>query len=325
MSLAELIADVGRQGGASIVTGTVGWAQGRPAVTIEGVQVPATWLDPVSVNYGDPVLVALTRGEAGQSSAIVLGRVTDTPRPTTGTVVSVGGGQAVVRTSSGTVSATHSWNPPSVGQVVSLMWQDGRPTTVGPVTYSAPDAPTAGPPTAPAQQLGQTDGTAVIRPVYSASWSARRSDGRPWTERIVAGGKFASVAAWGYGGQFAALKAIQGLRIVEASLHFGERTADGGNTAVTVQGRCHTAGSLGQQPTATGPSLSVALAKWSPGGQDVTLPADVAQWLVANGGGLLWTGGNVEGGVTDIGTDPDSGRITIRWTTLPLPPKVQGV
>lgn len=315
--LAELIAGIGQQGGVSIVTGTVGWSQGRPAVTIEGVQVPATWLDPVSVNYGDSVVVAFTRGEAGQSSAIVLGRVTDTPRPTTGTVVSVGGGQAIVRTAFGNVSATHSWNAPSVGQVVSLMWQDGRPTTVGPVTYSAPDAPPGALPSAPSQQLGQTDGTAVIRPVYSASWSTRRSDGRPWTDRIVTGGKFASVAAWGYGGQFAALKAISGFRIVEASLHFGERTADGGNAAVTIQGRCHTAGSLGQQPTATGPSLSVALAKWAPGGQDVTLPADVAQWLVANGGGLLWTGGNVEGGVTDIGADPNSGRITIEWTNTP--------
>ena len=325
MSLAELIADVGRQGGASIVTGTVGWAQGRPAVTIEGVQVPATWLDPVSVNYGDSVAVALTRGEAGQSSAIVLGRVTDTPRPTTGTVVSIGSGQVVVRTAFGTVSATHSWNPPSVGQVVSLLWQDGRPTTVGPVTYSAPDTPTAGPPPAPAQQLGQVDGVAVIRPVFSASWSTRRSDGRPWTERIVAGGKFQSVAAWGYGAQFAALKAIPELRVLEASLHFGERTADGGNTAVTIQGRCHAAGSLGQQPTATGPSLSAALAKWAPGGQDVTLPTEVAQWLITNGGGLLWTGGSTEGGVSDIGTDPDSGRITIKWTTLPPAPKGQGV
>lgn len=321
MSLAELIAGIGQQGGASIVTGTVGWSQGRPAVTIEGVQVPATWLDPVSVNYGDNVAVALVRGEAGQSSAIVLGRVTDAPRPTTGTVVSIGSGQAVVRTTFGTVSATHSWNPPSVGQVVSLLWQDGRPTTVGPVTYSAPDAPPGAPPSAPAQQLGQTDGTAVIRPVYSASWSTRRSDGHPWTERIVAGGKFQSVGAWGYGGQFEALKAIPGLRIVEASLHFGERTADGGATAVTIQGRCHTAGSLGQQPTATGPSLSVALAHWSPGGQDATLPAEVAQWLVANGGGLMWTGGSTEGGVSDIGTDPDSGRITIKWTTLPPAPK----
>lgn len=319
--LAELIAGIGQQGGASIVTGTVGWAQGRPAVTIEGVQVPATWLDPVSVNYGDSVVVALTRGEAGQSSAIVLGRVTDTPRPTTGTVVSIGSGQAVVRTAFGTVSATHSWSAPSVGQVVSLLWQDGRPTTVGPVTYSAPDTPTAGPPPAPAQQLGQLDGVAVIRPVFSASWSARRSDGRPWTDRIVVGGKFASTGAWGYGGQFAALKAIAGLRIVEASLHFGERTADGGAAAVTIQGRCHTAGSLGQQPTATGPSLSATLAKWSPGGQDITLPVDVAQWLVTNGGGLMWTGGSVEGGVSDIGTDPDSGRITIKWTTLPPAPK----
>lgn len=318
MSLAELIAGIGQQGGTSIVTGTVGWSQGRPAVTIEGVQVPATWLDPVSVNYGDNVVVALTRGEAGQSSAVVLGRVTDAPRPTTGTVVSVGGGQAVVRTGVGNVSATHSWNAPSVGQVVSLMWQDGRPTTVGPVTYSAPTAPPAEVPPAPSQRLGDGDyGTSVIRPVYSASWSTRRSDGRPWTERIVAGGKFASVAAWGYGGQFAALKAIQGLRIVEASLHFGERTADGGNVAVTLQGRCHASGSLGQQPSPAGPSLSVALAQWAPGGQDVPLPVAVAQWLITNGGGLMWTGGNVEGGVSDIGTDPDSGRITIKWTTLP--------
>jgi hypothetical protein len=317
MSLAELIAGIGQQGGTSLVTGTVGWSQGRPAVMIEGVQVPATWLDPVSVNYGDVVAVALCRGEAGQSSAIVLGRVTDTPRPTTGTVVSVGGGQAIVRTASGNVSATHSWSAPSVGQVVSLMWQDGRPTTVGPVTYSAPDTPPGALPSAPSQQLGQTDGTAVIRPVYSASWSTRRSDGSPWTERIVTGGKFASIGAWGYGGQFAALKAIPDLRIVEASLHFGERTADGGNAAVTIQGRCHTSGSLGQQPTATGPSLSVALAKWAPGGQDVTLPTEVAQWLVANGGGLLWTGGGTEGGVTDIGTDPDSGRIIVKWTALP--------
>lgn len=316
--LAELIAGIGQQGGTSIVTGTVGGAYDRPAVTIEGVQVPATWLDPVSVNYGDNVLVALSRGEAGQSSAVVLGRVTDAPRATTGTVVSVGGGQAVVRTTFGTVSATHSWNAPSVGQVVSLMWQDGRPTTVGPVTYSAPGVPPGAFPSAPSQQLGQTDGTAVIRPVYSASWSTRRSDGRPWTERIVAGGKFQSVGAWGYGGQFAALKAIQGLRVLEASLHFGERTADGGNNAaVTLQGRCHAAGSLGRQPTAAGPSLSVTLAQWAPGGQDVTLPAAVAQWLITNGGGLMWTGGSTEGGVSDIGTDPDSGRIAIKWTSVP--------
>ena len=244
--------------------------------------------------------------------------MTDTPRPTTGTVVSIGSGQAVVRTAFGTVSATHSWSAPSVGQVVSLMWQDGRPTTVGPVTYSAPDMPSDAPPSAPSQRLGQTDGTAVIRPVYSASWSTRRSDGRPWTERIVAGGKFQSVGAWGYGEQFAALKAIQGLRVLEASLHFGERTADGGNkAAVTLQGRCHSAGSLGRQPTAAGPSLSVTLAQWAPGGQDVTLPAAVAQWLITNGGGLMWTGGSTEGGVSDIGTDPDSGRITITWTNTP--------
>ena len=31
----------------------------------------------------------------------------------------------------------------------------------------------------------------------------------------------------------------------------------------------------------------------------------------------MWTGGNVEGGVSDIGTDPDSGRITIKWTNIP--------
>ena len=110
--LAELIAGIGQQGGTTLVTGTVGGAYDRPAVTIEGVQVPAVWLDPVSVNQGDNVVVALTRGEAGQSSAVVLGRVTDVPRPTTGTVVSVGGGQAIVRTSFGNVSATHSWRTP---------------------------------------------------------------------------------------------------------------------------------------------------------------------------------------------------------------------
>jgi hypothetical protein len=313
--LAELIAGIGQQGGTSIVTGTVGSSRGRLVVTIEGVQVPASWLDPVSVNPGDAVVVALTRGAAGQSSAIVLGRVTDAPRPTTGTVISAASGQAVVRTTAGNLSVTHSWSAPSVGQTVSLMWQDGRATTVGPVAWKeTPAMPDVLPPP-PLQELGQSEGTAVIRPVYSASWSTRRSDGHPWTERIVAGGRFASVGAWGYGAQFAALKAIAGLRVVEAALHFGERTADGGNTAVTLQGRCHASGNLGRQPAAAGPSLSVPLSQWAPGGQDVTLPAEVAQWLITNGGGLLWTGGNVEGGVSDIGTDPDSGRITIKWNT----------
>ena len=312
--LGEALSAAIMSGSTSLVTGTVTTSEtGRLIVTHQGVPVVASWLDPVHAAPGDPVLMALIKSETGQSSAIVLGRVTRSPRPSTGKVEYVSGSTASVVTNAGAVQAVYAGSAPAVGDQVRLIWHDGRATAVGTVgndtTQTGGNSPKVSP---PAQDVDvPAEGTTVIRAVGCGSW---KDTGARWTHDVVQGsgnGVNGSYGAWAYG---APLQALKGVTVVRAAIRLPGRSLSGNpSRPVTVSVRCHDQADAIAPPSAAGPSWTMALPSasydWP---ADVFMPPAAAQWMVTNGGGLLINGAAL-GGVVGIDTDPTSGQLTIDW------------
>lgn len=282
------------------------------AISINGLTVPARWIDTATVAAGDTVLVALTRGPVGQSSAVVLGRLTDAPRPTVGKIREVIGAKCTVTTDSGDVTADFIGSAPAVGARVRLLWQGAACTVIGTVGVSVAAASVDAGVGAPGQstQAAQS-GSSVLRATGSGSWTV---SGTRWTTAVTQGTGYGLTnvhGGWGYGSPLAALS---GAKVKSATLTITGRTSAGVFSSPSVfHLSAHSQTDLTDRPETAYGGWDITV----PGRGDgfpiyLSVPTDMAQWIVDHRGGLLVSGGTYSA-VEGIDVSADSGKLTINW------------
>ena len=310
LGLGRAIASAAAGGSVDIVAGTVVTdGDGTTVVTHQGAQIPAEWLDSATAVAGATVLLAVSRGQTGQSSAVVLGTLTSTPRPLVGKIMRVSGPVASVQTETGTVQALWTWSAPTVGQQVRLMWQGPVCSVIGTVGATTPSV-SGGGVQAPDQDIGAPmSGTTPLHATASGSWTGARR----WTGAIIQGtqGSTPTVGGWAYG---AAPRALAGATVTSASLLLTGRSRSGSyDQEATLHVSCHAQAHLTTRPEQAGPTWQVTVPPaGGPWPQAITVPTEAAQWVIDHAGGLMVSGG-AYAGVLGIDQTPDSGLLTVTW------------
>lgn len=289
---------------------------GALAVNVNGNVLPARWADPLVVAEGDPVLVEISAGRAGQGTAFVRCRLTDKPRPAQGTVqtvpassptITVTGSDGVVYTA--TFVGSYS---PVVGDPVILSWNAAVPSVVGKITTTAAPPP---PPSAIQPPQAVTTGQTP----YPASWSETYWSSGGWGRwagggsRVFQGngGSGQVYGAWFYSGSVAQLagKTITRIRFTLGARH------PVGNSGAPATVHFYTHGnasrpSSGDINRLTGPFD--ATAQPAQGLTDYDLPLSFATDLL-NGGGIA-IAGDPYAGFSGVTAQPESGLLTIDWS-----------
>ena len=315
--LGETIAAAGVAGVTTLVSGTVVRdSDDHLRVSTGGAIIPARWIDTIAVAEGDTVLLALSRAEVGQSSAIVLGRVTDVPRPTVGRVREIAGTAITVMLDDGTTkTGVYVGSPPPIGAHVRLFWQGHLMTVLGPVGASQETSMIAPGLGASQQKIGVAlNGQTQLRAVSAGSWSPE-TGASPWSQSIVqgtGGGTTDSRGAWAYG---EAMRTLAGVRVKAARLLVTGRSMTGVfNEPLVLNMAGHSATTLNSLPSADGPRWTAkvphrggAFPVW------IDIPTASAQWIVDHAGGIMISDGTF-GGVQGITENPASGQLWIDWT-----------
>lgn len=289
-------------------------SDGKLAVNVNGNTLGASWADPLVVAEGDPVLVEISGGRAGQGRAFVRSRVTNAPRPGQATVTTTPAGSPTI-TVTGTDGEVYSATfiasyTPVVGDKVLLSWNAALPSVQGKVSITAappPPPPVVVPP--PAAQTGteryqaQASGT-LWGPGGWDSWAGGNSN--------VYQGNYGSgplYGAWFYHGS---PKQLAGRTITRIRFLLGARRPVGSNNApVTVHFYAHTSTYKpgGDVSRTVGPADVTA----NPG-QGLTeydLPLSFAPVLQAGGG--IAIGGDPYAGFLGINSQPESGLLIMDW------------
>lgn len=295
---------------------------GNLVVNVNGNVLPVSYNDPVVVAAGDAVSVDVVTGASGQSEAVVTGRLTLTPRPSTGTVT-------VVPVSSQTITVVGSDNvtytanfassyTPAVNDVVILAWNAAAPTVTAKVgTTAAPPppppppavvtAPVTAPPAPP--QTGSTTYPATDSSSYATyGWDTYAGGGG----NVYAGTAYDTVTgAWFYGGS---PEALAGRTITRVRFTLANRRVAGAyNSVVNIVFSLHTSA---RRPsgnvTLTGSTYTLAVAPgWTTG--TIDLPVAFGAGLLAGDGIALTTASNYAGFDGRL-VNPASGKITLDWT-----------
>lgn len=295
---------------------------GNLAVNVNGNIIPASYNDPVVVAVGDAVSVDVVTGASGQSEAVVTGRLTLTPRPSTGTVtvvpvssqtITVNGADGIDYTANFASSYT-----PAVNDVVILAWNAAAPTVTGKIgTTAAPPPPPPPPPVATAPvapppappQTGSSTYAATDSSSYATfGWDSFAGGGG----NVYAGTAYDTVTgAWFYGGS---PEALAGRTFTRVRFTLANRRRAGNyNSTVNIVFSLHTSvrrpsGNV----TLTGSTYTVAVvAGWTTGVID--LPASWGAGLAA-GDGIAITTASDYAGFDGRLVNAVSGKITLDWT-----------
>jgi hypothetical protein len=287
------------------------------AVNVNGNVLPARWADPLVVAKGDSVLVEINSARAGQGRAFVRCRLTDKPRPGTGTVktvppssptITVTGSDGVDYTATFVSSYT-----PVVNDPVILSWNASIPSVVGKITTTAAEAATVPPPVAPPPgSSGGANGVpfwASHSDTYwpSGGWGSWAGGGN----RVYQGdyGSGQVYGAWFYAGSVAQLA---GKTITRIRFKLGSRRPVGASSSpVTVHFYAHTSAHKpgGDVSRTQGPHDVIA--QPSQGITEYDLSLAFAPVLQAGGG--IAIAGNPYAGFLGVTAQPESGLLLIDW------------
>lgn len=282
-------------------------------VSVEGGEVTALWADNIAVEAGDRVLVALSREPGQQSTAIVLCRVTDSPRPTFGTVTEAVSSSPTVQVDAGGVEINaHRLDDalPAVGSTVALLWQGATPLVLGKRTIVTVGPGEGGPTSAPSINAPSSGGGPVTVSAYSsATWDGKRNRFNSYYSKLVGQGAWAGygplTGAWYYGD---AGRALTG-RAKSLSIYLPARRPGMGvsSAAMSVKLSLHSDKWQSGYPSPTGTAHTTSLpAGWA--GGNVSLPAS---WIprLADGAGIVMHGPSY-GGVGGRPVTAQSGQLT---------------
>lgn len=293
-----------------------GIVRGATVVADKGAiyQTPL-WLGDYSPVEGDPVMLLVSDGQA-----VVVGPVSTTNRPDTGTISGTpASGRVAVVVGSTTYQARYIGTAPGSGALAMLVWQGTTPWVMG--TAAAIPAPgsslTNGDPTAPPSS---TQGTLYVAAVDSGSWRSIDAWGtpssRPLSTRAVVQytytGSNPYSGAWFYGLQAAQLA---GATIASVSIRVPSRLAIGSyNSSLSAHLYLHTSSGkpTGDVSRTAGPSDTTitSASTWAP--TWVALPLGWAPTLVAGGGVGIFGASYL--GLNGLDADPASGQLAFGWT-----------
>lgn len=279
--------------------------------------LPVRWADPIVVAEGDSVLIAMSAGPTGQSTATVMCRTHTRPRPGTGVVSAapVGSPTITVSTVEGSVVAKFdNAYTPIVGETVLLAWGALPPTVIGKVgIIPGPTGPVA-PPAAPAPPPGaSTTGTLALPAIDSGTWSVGDGqwNGSPHGQRVVQGsyGGRAFTGSWFYG---TSATQLIGRGISAVRMYIGARHGIGSyNAPAVIHLYAHTSPGRPGSDVArvVGPHDVTLPNGW--GGGWVGLPLSFASPLVSGGG--ISIAGSPYLGVQGRTENPQSGVVQLDW------------
>ena len=300
------------------VTGTTGVVVASStsgyAVNISGAVQPAFFPAGYIPTAGDTVTV-LRVGDL----LYVIGPVSTTPRPLTGTVAGAATGGTVsvtVTVGPSPISCRYVGTGPSVGDLVRLDWQSSTPwiwpstaAVVPPPTDPTPPPPTPDPPPPPPQT-----GSSPFAAVDSGSWQV----GGSWSfmGKRVAQYRYGSApenrGAWFYG---TGPTQLTGRTITRAQVRIPQRQRVGDyNSGATLHLYLisNTGRPTGDVTRTNGP-VDIGLGPAGSGNGFVDVPAIWGQTLADHGGGI-GIAGSPYIVLNGIDVDPSSGQLVLDWT-----------
>jgi len=302
-------------GGTRRTYGTAYWDGSKWWANMAGNLLDARWLDPIQPVQGGKIVVDITNDGQGQSTALVIGGYADQPRPSIGTILSVGATEVVVTGEFGGSFTTDRYTGTyAPGDPVVLMWAAGKPSILGKV----PQAVSAPPPVAP-PAAAQVAGTGQVKRIASASdtwgvggwgrWATSRSGG----EDVYSGSQsgYTVTGAWFYGAPDPALsgKTVTGIRMYLPRRLPG---VGGYNSPATIHIYAHDSQ---QRPGGDVNRVTAAFDYTVPAGFNgglIDLPLSFAGTLAAGGG--ISIAGNPYIGFESRLDNPESGKLLIDWS-----------
>lgn len=271
------------------------------------------WVDPLQPSQGDPIIIDITDDGRGQSTALVVGSYTDQPRPSTGTVLTVGVTELVVTGAFGpTLTTSRFIGSYAVGDPVYLTWDAKTPTVIGKV--AAIQTPPAAPPpdTSPQAGWGVEKFVPIASDTYGVGGWGRWATSRNGGEDVYTGSMsgYVLTGSWFYGEQSALLA---GKTVDRIRFYLGARLPGvGASGTVTVNVYAHTSRYRpgGDVNRTVGPFTLPVIGGFT--GDYIDLPLSFAPILAAGGGisiaGGAYTGfrGRLSGGL--------SGKLELTWS-----------
>lgn len=302
--------------------GTAHWDGTRWYARIADSLLEARWLDPIQPLQGGKIVIDITNDGQGQSTALVIGGYTDQPRPSTGTILTVGTTDIVFTGEDGGSYSTSRFvnpyvdgTPPrltySPGDQVYITWDGATPTIIG-IVAAVATVHTA----APIAPTGTASGETALIATASDTWGVggwgRWASSQRGGQDVYSGswGGYTMTGAWFYG---AAKPELAGKTITRVQFKIPARLSVGASGPATIHLYAHNSGARpgGDVSRIVGP-FDVTVQQGSGGGY-VDLPLTFADALVA-GGGISIAGEPYVGFKSRL-ADPESGKTLISWSS----------
>lgn len=306
-------------GGTTREYGTAYWDGTEWWANVRGGHLMARWIDPIQPVQGGKIVVDITSDGKGLATALVVGLYTDQPRPSSGTIATVGVDEIELTGDDGKPYKTKRFLGTvagyTAGDLVYLTWDAAQPTIIGKIPAITPPAssePLPPPVAIPVDQTGQETLIATASDTWGVGGWGRWAGSQSGGEQVYSGswGGQTLTGSWFYG---APRPALQGKTITRVQFRVPDRLEVGSNNSpATMHVYAHTsqyrpAGDVGRS---VGPE-NVVLAV----GQDaawVDLPTTFGAVIAAGGG--ISIAGDPYIGLNGRRKDPDSGKLLVDWT-----------
>lgn len=293
--------------------GTAYFSGSKWYANIRGSLLTARWDNQMQPLQGMAIAVDLTKDEAGQSTALVICGYLDQPRPSTGTVLTVGVTEIVFTGEDGTTYTTDRFiGSYSFGDLIFIDWSAGLPTIIGVIPTITVTPPTPPPPPPPVTHTGSTTLIASASDTWGVGGWGRWATSQAGGEDIYTGtwGGYTLTGAWFYG---TPKPELAGKTITRVQFRFPQRLSVGASGAATIHLYAHTSQSRpgGDVSRTVGP-FDVSIPQGSPP-KWVDLPTSFGAVLAAGGG--ISIAGNPYAGFASRLDDAESGKILIDWST----------
>lgn len=294
--------------------GTAHWDGSKWRANVGGNLLDCRWLDPIQPLQGGAIVVDITTDDRGQSAALVIGGYANQPRPSTGSILTVGVSEIVFTGEDGTTYTTDRFvgTGYTIGDPVYITWDAAKPTILGkiPAVKTTPPANTPTP-SGGSDVAGTHKAAATKTDTWGVGGWGRWATSQRGGEDVYSGSYagYTMSGAWFYG-QSATV--LAGRQVSAARFRLPQRLGVGASGSATVHLYAHTSPSQpsGDVSRTVGP-FDISVAQNAPP-QWVTLPSSFHAVLVAGGG--ISISGDPYVGFTGRLKDPLSGSLELDWT-----------
>lgn len=299
---------------------------GSWSVATGGTTIPALWLDSIDPTDGQQSIIAIVTPAGGQSYAVVLGGVSDTPNlGESCTVLTVSALTCSVSFNGITQTAFRlSCYTPIANDVAFVVWRGQVPYLVGAITTATvtssnptptpvKPAPIVKPAPAPPPPPPKIYGTNNYSCTNSGTWSQGYNWNSYYGSKVYSGSGYVppSRGTWFYNG---ATKSLANRPVIKrVQFYLGTRQAAGSyNSIVQVHFYVSSDNYKGGQPNLISSVYNLNVAPGFPGGW-IDLPVSFGTLLKS--GGSITISGDPYVGFMAGSAQPASGALKIDWST----------